>query len=123
MTGPGGDEPPRRSGLRDPVAAVRAVGAAALVAEALVLLLAIQPLRVLGAHVTGVAVGFVIALAVAAIVLAGLLRRGWAWWAGALVPVCLFVGGFVFHAALGVLGVLFGLLWLYVLSVRRRVLH
>jgi hypothetical protein len=116
------DAPEHRSGLRNPVAAARGVAAGALGAEGVVLLLAIQPMRVLGVNLTGVAIGVIIALAVVSFALAGLLRRGWAWHAAAVLQVVLFGTGFVFHPSLAVLGVLFGLLWAYVLNVRRTVL-
>jgi Protein of unknown function (DUF4233) len=109
------------SGLRNPPAAVRGVGAGALGVEALVLLLAIAPLVKLGGSGTGAAVGLVLILVVVAGVLAGLLRYAWAWWAGAVVPVALLVGGFL-HWSLAVLGVVFAVLWGYLLYVRRRVL-
>lgn len=118
MTG----EEPGRSGLRNPRAAVRGVGGAALLAEAIVLLLAIQPLRVLGANLTGLAIAFVVVLAVSCVVVAGLLGRAWAWHVGGGIQVLLLLSGFVFHSSLAVAGVLFGLLWLYVLHVRRSVL-
>jgi hypothetical protein len=115
------DQEPQ-SGLRNPRAAVRGMGAAALAAEGLVLLLGIQPIRVLGAHLTGWAIAMIVVLSVACFVLAGMLRRPWAWHAGSAVPVLVLAGGLVFHRSLIVLGVLFGLLWIYVLHVRRRVL-
>ena len=65
-----------------------------------------------------VLMGLVAALAV---VLAGLLRRPWAWWAGAGLQALLLAAG-VLHWSLATLGVLFGLVWAYVLYVRRRVL-
>ncbi len=111
------------SGLRDPRAAVRGVGASALGAEAVVLLLAIQPMRVLGAHLTGLAIGCIVALAVGCVVLAALLRHRWAWYGGLGPQLALVVCGFAFHPALAILGVLFALVWLYVLQVRRRVLR
>ena len=43
------------------------------------LLLAIQPMRVLGVPLTGLAVGVIVGLAVACFALAGLLRHRWAW--------------------------------------------
>jgi hypothetical protein len=88
-----------------------------------VLLLAIQPLRVLGVRLTGTAVGVVIGLAVACLVLAGLLRHDWAWYAGAAVQVVLVASGFAFHGSLAVSGLVFGLVWAYVLHVRRTVLR
>ena len=113
--------PTKPSGLRNPHAAVRGVGAGALCIEALALLLAIVPLHVLDVRKAGLAIGCVAALAVVCILLAGMLRFGWAWWAGIVVQVLLIACGY-FHIALTVAGVLFLLLWLYVLSVRRTVL-
>jgi hypothetical protein len=114
-----GEEP--RSGLRNPAAAVRGVGAGALALEALVLLLAILPLIKLGGHLSGLGVGAVVTLAVLCGVLAGLLRHRWAWYAGIVLQVALIACG-LFHIVLAVLGVLFGAVWAYVLSVRRSVL-
>ncbi len=123
MTGPpepdGSSE--RRSGLRNPAAAVRGAGSGALCAEALAMVLAIQPIRVLGDGLSTVAVGVVVALAVLLGLLAGLLRRGWAWYAAAAVQVLLLPAGLL-HWTLAVLGVVFGLVWGYVLYIRHRVL-
>ena len=118
MNGPGGREPPR-SGLRNPAAAVRGAGAGALAAMALILLMAIVPLVRLDAPAAAIAV--VAVLAGYAIVLCGLLRRNWAWYAGILVPVALLAAGFL-HTALIALGILFTLLWAYMLYIRRTVL-
>jgi hypothetical protein len=114
-------EPPRRSGLRDPVRAVRSLGAATLAVETIVLLLAIQPIRLLGGDLGGAAIALIIALAVLAVVLARLLRRSWAWYAAAALQAALMLGGLL-HWALAALGLLFGAVWLYVLHVRRVIL-
>ena len=114
-------EPAPQSGLRNPARAVRAVGAAALGVQALVLLLAVAPMAKVGGPHRGVAIGLVLALAVVAGALAGLLRLRWTWWAAFAVPAGLVAGGWL-HWSLGVLGVLFALLWVYVLRVRRTVL-
>jgi hypothetical protein len=112
---PAAQQPP---GLRNPQAAARGMGAGALVMEAVVLLLAIVPLIKLAGHLTGVAIGAILTLVVACLVLAGLLRHRWAWYAGLAVQGALALCG-VFNLALLVLGILFGAVWLYVLSVRR----
>jgi hypothetical protein len=119
MTGPGSPEAgtPKPSGLRNPAAAVRGVGSGALVAEAVVLLLAVAPLWRIGGAGRGAAIALVAGLAVLAVLLVGLLRRPWAWWAALAVPAGLLAGGLL-HWSLAVLGVLFGLLWAYVLRVR-----
>jgi hypothetical protein len=113
---------PAQSGLRNPGAAARGVGAGALVAEAIVLLLAIQPVLVLNDDLPSPAIWAIVGMAVACVALAGLLRHAWAWPAAAGLQVVLFASGFVLHASLTALGVIFGLLWAYVLHVRRRVL-
>jgi len=109
------------SGLRNPRAAVRGVGTGALGAMGLALLLAIAPLARLGGPHRFVAVWLVLALALVAFTLAGMLRRPWAWTAAWTVPAALVLGGWL-HWSLAVLGVLFGLLWTYVRHVRRTVL-
>ncbi|WP_444948609.1 DUF4233 domain-containing protein [Micromonospora ureilytica] len=122
---PVGEEPttgqPRRSGLRNPERAVRGLGAGTLSLEALVLLLAIQPIRVVGGDLGGVAIGAVVALAVAAVVLAGMMRRTWAWNAGTVLQGLLLLGGLLHWSLLG-LGIIFALVWAYALHVRRVIL-
>jgi hypothetical protein len=114
-----GQGPP--SGLRNPDRAIRGLGAGALALETLVLLLAIQPIRLLGGHLSGAAVGVILGLAVLAVVLAGLLRRRWAWHAATVLQVLLLLAGFL-HWSLAALGVVFGLVWAYVLHIRRSIL-
>jgi Protein of unknown function (DUF4233) len=109
------------SGLRNPGGAVRGVGAGALAAEALALLFAVVPLIKVGGPNRGVALVIVIGLATAALVLAGLLRYRWAWYGGAAIPLALLVAGLLF-GPLAILGVVFALVWGYVLHVRRSVL-
>jgi hypothetical protein len=111
----------RRSGLRNPVAAIRGIGAAALAMQGVVLLLAIVPLRVLDAGGSA-ATWMVLGLALASFTVAGLLRHRWAWWLGTALPVVLIACGPLLHLSLGILGVVVALVWLYVLRVRRVVL-
>jgi hypothetical protein len=113
--------PAKPSGLRNPTAAVRGVGAGALVVEALVLLLALVPMHVLGVRSAGAAMITIGVIAFVCVVLAGALRSPWAWWGG-LLPQAALIGCAYFTVSLAALGVLFGLLWFYVLSVRRSVL-
>jgi hypothetical protein len=111
----------RPSGLRNPAAAVRGVGAAVLAGQGVVLLLAIVPMRVIGAG-GNAGTALLVALAVVSFALAGLLRHRWAWWIGGLLPLAELAAGFVVHVSLTVLGVVFGLVWLYALRVRATVL-
>ncbi|MEU8610984.1 DUF4233 domain-containing protein [Actinoplanes sp. NPDC048791] len=115
-----GDEP-RRSGLRNPEAAVRGLGAGTLALEAIVLLLAIQPIRIMGGDLSGWGIGVVVALAVVAALVAGSMRRRWAWPAGTGLQVLLLASGLL-HWSLAALGLIFGLTWAYATSVRRKIL-
>lgn len=112
------EDDPDRSGLRDPQRAVRGLGAMVLALEGLVLLLAIAPLNMLDVPNVGLAIATVVALSVAAFALAGMMRRPWAWAAGGALQVALLPCGF-FHWALAAIGVVFGLVWLYSLHVRK----
>ncbi|SDZ26748.1 Protein of unknown function [Micromonospora pattaloongensis] len=112
---------PRRSGLRNPVGAVRGLGAGTLTIEALVLLMAIAPLAVIEAPRTGAAIAAAVALAVLAVVLAGTMRRSWAWHGATVLQGLLMLAGLL-HWSLAVLGVMFALVWAYVLHVRRVIL-
>ena len=112
---------PRRSGLRNPEAAVRGLGSGTLVLEAIVLLLAIQPIRILGGDLSGWGIGVVVALAVLAAVLAGSMRRPWAWHAGTTLQVMLLASGLL-HWSLAALGLIFGAAWAYATTVRHKIL-
>ncbi|MER6591355.1 DUF4233 domain-containing protein [Micromonospora purpureochromogenes] len=111
----------RRSGLRNPDKAVRGLGAGTLALEALVLLLAIQPIRVVGGDLSGPAIAAIVALAVVCVVLAGRMGRPWAWQAGTVVQGLLLLSGLL-HWSLLALGIIFGLVWAYALHVRRVIL-
>jgi hypothetical protein len=109
----------RRSGLRNPNAAVRGLGVATLLLEALALLMAVQPLRVVGVATLGIAA--VLVLAGAAAGLAALLRFPVTWHLVWLLNAAVVLTGW-FQWALAALGVAFSLVWWYVLHVRRTIL-
>ena len=112
---------PRPSGLRNPEAAVRALGAGTLALEAIVLLLAIQPIRVLGGNLRGWGIGVVIVLAVLCGLVAGVMKRPWAWHAGTVLQALVLLAGLL-HWSLAALGLIFGAAWVYASYVRRMIL-
>lgn len=121
MSEPIENDEQRPSGLKNPGAAVRGVGAATLLLEFLVLLLAIQPLRTLLPNASGAAAGLAVGLAVLCLAAAGLLGRPWAWTGTTVLQVVIVATGIV-HWMLGVVGAIFLLVWIYVLNVRKTIL-
>jgi len=111
-----------RSGLRDPQKAVRGLGAAALSLEGITLLLGIAPIRMLGTGHPTAAIVIIVIAALAAFTLAGMMRHPWAWRAAGVLQILLLVAG-IAHWMIAAVGVTFGLAWLYVLKVRRTILH
>jgi Protein of unknown function (DUF4233) len=114
-------EEPRPSGLKNPAAAVRGLGSGTLILEAIVLLLAIQPIRIMGGDLSGYGIAAVITLAVLGIALSGMMKRPWAWGAGTALQVLLLAGGLL-HWSLAVLGLIFGAAWAYASYVRKTIL-
>ena len=115
-----GDPGRSRSGLSDPVRAVRSVAAAVLGLEGLTVLLAIAPIAKLGGDL---GIGRLAALVMLSVLLfgaAGLLRRRWAYVLGTLLQAAVIAAG-VLTPAMFVLGAAFGLVWLYVLRLRATV--
>jgi len=111
----------KRSGLRNPSRALRGLGSIALTLEAVVLLLAIQPIRITEGAISAAQLVLLLGSASGAILLTGMLRSPWGWaLAGALQAVLIAAG--LLHWMIGVVGVLFGLVWLFVLYVRYKVL-
>ncbi len=79
--------------------------------EALALLLAIVPMRMILDDPTGAIIAILI-LTVACVLLAGMAKRPWVWKAGAVVQVAL-ISCWPLHWALGVAGIVFGAVWAY----------
>lgn len=109
------------SGLRNPSRALKGLGSMALTLEAVVLLLAIQPIRIIEGTISTVQLALLLGSIFAAILLTGFLRSQWGWRLAGVLQVTLIVGGLA-HWMIGAVGVLFGLVWLYVLYVRQKVL-
>jgi O-antigen/teichoic acid export membrane protein len=105
-----------RSGLRDPARAARSLAALALAFEALALLLAIVPMRMILDDPTPATIAIAV-LVLASIVLAGMAKRPWVWPAGAVLQVAV-IACWPIHWSLGVAGIVFALVWAYCWSVK-----
>jgi hypothetical protein len=99
---------------------MRRLCAMVLVCEALVIALAI-PVAISVSHADAKAAGITGGVAaVAAVLLCGLLRFRWAYAAGSVLQILVFVSGFVVPAMF-VLGVIFGALWITAIWLGRSV--
>jgi len=105
--------------LRDPWKGLRGVMAAILVLEAIVVLLALLAV-VKSSGSSGAGVGLVLGLAVALLLACGVQGRRWGLGL-ALVLQLVMIGCVFVVPALGVLGVVFALVWVYLLRLRREV--
>jgi hypothetical protein len=104
----------------DPMKGLRGVFAATLVLESIVVLLALLVLPKFGDGATPLGIALITALAVAMIVAAGLQRRRWGLGLALGLQVATIACGLLVPA-LGVMGVVFGLVWIGLLLLRRDV--
>jgi hypothetical protein len=104
------------SGLRNPQAAVRGVAMGVLILEAITVLLAIAPIKMMSG-ITGTQVAVFVGLAVACVLVCGLLRRPWGWHAGTALQLAVTLTGF-YQGAMFALGIAFLLIWAYLLRLR-----
>lgn len=100
-----------RSGLKNPARAARSLAALALSFEALALLLAIVPMRMILDDST-LALIAILVLVLGCIVLAGMAKRPWVWPAGAVLQAAV-IACWPIHWSLGVAGIVLGLVWAY----------
>lgn len=125
MTGPVGDLPADEQGLpqapdgvRDPWKGLRGVMAGTLIMEFLVFLLALPVVWQLSSGVNSAGFAVVIALAVLMLVAAFVQRRSWG------LPFALALQGgvvlcWLVHPGIGIMGVVFALVWAYILRLRQ----
>jgi ABC-type Co2+ transport system permease subunit len=106
----------------DPLRGLRGVYAGTLVMEAIVVGLGLMVVARLGGGLAGPAGWYTGALAVALLVAAFVQRRPWGLGLALVLQVAMVVGWFA-HPAVGVVGLLFILVWAYLLHVRREVLR
>ncbi|MDT7614845.1 MAG: hypothetical protein QOG20_3802 [Pseudonocardiales bacterium] len=105
----------------DPMKGIRGVFAATLVLEAIVVLLALLVLPKFGGGATPLGVGVILGIAVLMIVGSGLQRRSWGLKFALLLQALTIVAGFVFVTALGVMGIVFALVFGGLILMRRDV--
>ncbi|MFC9555428.1 DUF4233 domain-containing protein [Rhodococcus sp. NPDC056960] len=105
---------------KDPWKGFRGVVAGSLILEAIVVLLALPVVATVGGGLTWWSGTYLVGLAVLMILGAGLQGRPWAMKYNLLLQVGLLFGFFV-HVSIGSVGVVFAILWGYLLYFRRNV--
>ena len=103
--------------MSDPLQGLRGVFAGTLVMEAVVVGLALLVVDRLGGGIDGPAGWYTAGLALAMVIAAGVQRRRWGLGLALILQVAMVAGWFA-HPALGGLGILFVLVWGYLLYVR-----
>lgn len=103
--------------MSDPLQGLRGVFVGTLVMEAIVVGLALLVVDRFSGGIGGPAGWYTIGLAVALVVAAGVQRRRWGLGLALTLQVGMVAGWFA-HPALGGLGILFVLVWSYLLYVR-----
>ncbi|HET6259438.1 MAG TPA: DUF4233 domain-containing protein [Pseudonocardia sp.] len=104
----------------DPMKGIRGVFAATLVLESIVVALALLVLSKFGAGATALGVTVIVVLAAAMVVAAGMQRRPWGLGLALALQVVMIACGLLVPV-LGVLGVVFALVWGGLLLLRRDV--
>jgi len=102
----------------DPWKGLRGVMAGTLVLEAIVVLLVLPVIATVGGGLSAWSTAYVVGLAVVMIAGAGLQKRPWAIRFNVTLQV-LAVLGFVVDLAFGAVGVLFAVVWAYILYLRK----
>ena len=105
----------------DPMKGIRGVFAAVLVLEAIVALLALLVFARFGSGPPAVGTAVIVGLAVLMVVGSGLLRRSWGLGYALVVQIVTIVAGFVLVTPLGVVGLIFAIVWAVLLLMRRDV--
>ncbi len=105
---------------QDPLRGLRGIFAGTLVLEAIVVGLALLVVGRVGDGLGGPAGWYTAGLALAMVFAAGVQRRSWGLGLALILQAAMVVGWFA-HPALGGLGLLFVLVWGYLLYVRRAV--
>ncbi|RIJ77121.1 DUF4233 domain-containing protein [Nakamurella silvestris] len=116
--------PPVRTRPADPERGIRGAMSATLILEAITVLLALPVVSQAGS-LTGLALGIILAITVALIYACSIVKKRWAlpFIIGLQVAI---IGCWLIHPAIGVMGIIFGLVWwtlIYFRTEYRRRLH
>lgn len=110
------------TGAPDPWRGFRGVMSATLILEAIVVLLALPVVQVVGGGLSPVSLAYLLGLALVLLLFTGIQGRSWAIWANLGLQVVL-VAGFVVYPAVGIMGLVFAVVWGLIAHFRAEVLR
>lgn len=102
----------------DPMKGIRGIFAATLILEAIVVLLSLLVLSKFGDGATPVGVTTMLAIALAMILASGVQRRPWGLPVALGLQLVTIVAGFLLVTALGIMGIVFAIVWGVLLWMR-----
>ncbi|MGG7103646.1 DUF4233 domain-containing protein [Rhodococcus sp. 24CO] len=103
---------------KDPWKGFRGVAAGTLIVESIVVFLTIPVVQVVGGGLTWFSGTYIIGLGVLMILGGGVQGRSWAMQFNIALQVLLILGFFI-HVSIGIMGIVFGLVWAYLFYLRR----
>lgn len=119
--GPAGEQP-QVPNPPDPWKSFRGVMAATLILEAIVVLLALPVVATVGGGLTPLSTAYLIGFTLLLVLMAGVQGRPWAIWANLGIQLVL-IGGWFIYPGIGVVGLLFAMVWLMIAYLRAEVLR
>src|ERR1700750_2051041 len=93
-----------------------------LILESIVVLLALPVVGAVGGGLNAFSMAFLIGFAVVLVLMAGIQGRPWAIWANLGVQVVL-IAGWVVYPGVGLMGLLFAMVWILIAYLRGEVLR
>jgi hypothetical protein len=106
----------------DPWRGFRGVMAATLILESITVLLALPVVSVVGGGLTPFSLAYLLGLALVLLLFAGIQGRSWAIWANLALQPAL-VAGFAIYPGVGVMGLVFTVVWVLIAYFRAEVLR
>jgi Protein of unknown function (DUF4233) len=106
----------------DPWKSFRGVMAGTLILESIVVLLALPVVGAVGGGLNAFSIAFLIGFAVVLVLMAGIQGRPWAIWANLGVQIVL-IAGWVIYPGVGLMGLLFAVVWILIAYLRGEVLR
>lgn len=103
---------------KDPWKGFRGVAAGTLIVESIVVFLTIPVVQVVGEGLTWFSGTYIIGLGALMILGGGVQGRSWAMQFNIALQVLLILGVFI-HVSIGIMGIVFGLVWAYLFYLRR----